>query len=179
VVNELDANVYSSAKTYTDESISLVEEELNWIYANDENVKEKIRHWRGTREKYEFLKRNGALNAWTKYVVIDTNDGKDTIVEYYGENQIYELTGQLLPVKDIIEGISSVTAAPYDRYLVGRNSIGYNIYECVLDDENNLKWYIKPFDYRYGVRVISRGLKNYVYFDGELITYDEIDGGVF
>jgi hypothetical protein len=62
---------------------------------------------------------------------------------------------------------------------VGRDGLGYRVYECVLDDENNLKWYIKPFDYRFGVRVQDKGLKNYVYVDGELKTYDDVDCGAF
>lgn len=179
VVKDLDTSVYNSALTYTDSATTLVKEQLEWIEADGGTEKHVVRHWRGSREKYEFLKKNGALNSWTKYVVIDTINGNETIVEYYGTNQVYDLTGQLLPVKDIIESIASITASPYDRYLVGRNGIGYRVYECVLDDENNLKWYIKPFDYRFGVRVISKGLKNYVYLDGDLITYDEVDCGEF
>ena len=178
-VNELDNNVYSSAVTYADNAAALVKEQIEWIDADGGSEKHIVRHWRGTREKYEFLKKNGALNSWTKYVVIDNFNGVNTIIEYYGNNQVAELTGQLLPVKSIIETIGSIVASPYDRYLVGRDGLGYRVYECVLDDENNLKWYIKPFDYRFGVRVQDKGLKNYVYVDGVLKTYDDVDCGTF
>ena len=178
-VNELDNNVYSSAVTYADNAAALVKEQIEWIDADGGSEKHVVKHWRGTREKYEFLRKNGALNSWTKYVVIDNFNGVNTIVEYYGNNQVAELTGQLLPVKSIIETIGSIVASPYDRYLVGRDGLGYRVYECVLDDENNLKWYIKPFDYRFGVRVQDKGLKNYVYVDGELKTYDDVDCGTF
>ena len=178
-VIELDDNVYSSAATYADNAAALVKEQIEWIDADGGSEKHVVRHWRGTREKYEFLKKNGALNSWTKYVVIDNFNGVNTIVEYYGDNQVAELTGQLLPVKSIVETIGLIVASPYDRYLVGRDGLGYRVYECVLDDENNLKWYIKPFDYRFGVRVQDKGLKNYVYVDGELKTYDDVDCGIF
>ena len=178
-VNELDDNVYSSAVTYADNAAALVKEQIEWIDADGGSEKHVVRHWRGTREKYEFLRKNGTLNNWTKYVVIDSFNGINTIVEYYGNNQVAELTGQLLPVKSIIETIGSIVASPYDRYLVGRDGLGYRVYECVLDDENNLKWYIKPFDYRFGVRVQDKGLKNYVYVEGELKTYDDVDCGTF
>ena len=35
------------------------------------------------------------------------------------------------------------------------------------------------FDWKYGVRVRKEGLKNYVYVDGKLITYDDVDCGLF
>ena len=174
-----DASTLESAKTYTDAEITKVQDELMWLPAEEGEEKHVVRHWRGTRANYEFLKKNGALSNWTKYVVIDTIANKDVIVEYYGENQISNFTGQLLPVNSIVETIAEVTPAPYDRYLVGTDGIGYNIYECVLDDEGTIKWYVKPFDYRYGVRVRSKGLKNYVLVDGILTTYDDIDCGTF
>ena len=174
-----DSETLSSAITYIDSAITISEEKMMWLPVEDSDEKHIVRHWRGTREKYEFLKRNGALSVWTKYVVIDTIANKEVLVEYYGENQVTEFTGQLLPVNSIIETIAEVTAAPYDRYLVGMNGIGYNIYECVLDDEGALKWYVKPFDYRYGVRVKSKGLKNYVIVNGILTTYDDVDCGEF
>ena len=180
-VKNLDNDVYSSAKTYTDNKITDLKSEIDWIDANTEE-KHTVKHWRGTRDKYEFLRKNGALDSWTKYVVIDDiadSDGNKRIVEYYGENQIYEHTGQLLPVKSIIETVAAVEPAPYDRYLVGRDGTGYRVYECLLDDEGALKWRSIPFDYRHGVRVISRGLKNFVYVEGVLLTYDDVNCGEF
>lgn len=166
----------SSAKTYTDSAIAVASESLNWILVDGE--KQKVRNWRGTRANYEMLVQNSAVSPWTRYVVIDTINGKEVITEYYGQNQVAEATGQLLPVKDIIGSISDITPQPYDRYLVGADGQGYQIYEYVIDGDFH-KWLIKPFDYHYGVRVIERGLKNYVYVNNVLKTYDDVDCGSF
>lgn len=168
--------IYASAKTYTDSAIITASEDLNWILVDGE--KQKVRNWRGTRANYEMLVQNDAVSPWTRYVVIDTINGKEVITEYYGQNQVAEATGQLLPVKDIIGSISDITPQPYDRYLVGADGQGYQIYEYVIDGDFH-KWLIKPFDYRYGVRVIERGLKNYVYVNNVLKTYDDVDCGSF
>lgn len=168
--------IYASAKTYTDSAIATASEDLNWILVDGE--KQKVRNWRGTRANYELLAQNGAVSPWTRYVVIDTINNKEVITEYYGNNQVADATGQLLPVKDIIGNISDITPQPYVRYLVGSDGKGYQIYEYVIDGEFH-KWLIKPFDYRYGVRVIEKGLKNYVYVSGILKTYDDVDCGSF
>lgn len=166
----------ANASAYTDSAITVATESLNWIPVDGE--KHKVRNWRGTRAHYELLVQNSAVTPWTRYVVIDTINKKDVITEYYGENQVTEATGQLLPVNDIIRNISDITPHPYDRYLVGADGQGYQIYEYVIDGEFH-KWLIKPFDNRYGVRVISKGLKNYVYVNNTLKTYDDVDCGDF
>ena len=166
----------ANASAYTDSAITIATESLNWLPVDGE--KHKVRNWRGTRANYELLVQNSAVTPWTRYVVIDTINEKEVITEYYGENQVTEATGQLLPVKDIIGSISDITPLPYDRYLVGADGKGYQIYEYVIDGEFN-KWLIKPFDNRYGVRVISKGLKNYVYVNNTLKTYDDVDCGDF
>lgn len=170
-------SIYTSAITYTDNAIATAEEKFYWLPIDGETEKHVVKHWRGSRANYEFLAKNNALDIWTRYVVINDND--NSITEYYGSNQINEATGQLLPVISIIGSISEITPNPYDRYLVGSNGNGYQIYECVFDSENTLKWRIKQFDYRYGVRVKDKGLKNYIYVDGELRTYDDVDCGTF
>lgn len=168
--------IFTSGKTYTDEEILKLSDELNWIPVDGE--KQKVRNWKGSRANYEMLVSNNAVSPWTRYVVIDNINGQDIITEYYGNNQVTEATGQLLPVKNIINSISEITPQPYDRYLVGSNGIGYNIYEYIISGESH-RWIIKPFDYRYGVRVIEKGLKNYVYVNGILRTYDDVDCGEF
>ena len=152
------------------------QEDLMWLPVEGAEEKHIVRHWRGTRDKYKLLVKNNAVNDWTKYVVMDG----DVITEYYGTNQVTALTGQLLPVNSIISNISEITTAnPYDRYLVGADGSGYQIYECVFDSDDILKWHIKAFDYRYGVRVKDKGLKNYIYVNEKLITYDDVDCGTF
>jgi hypothetical protein len=165
-------------KQYVDEKIAELEANFNWIDA-DENGTHKVKNWRGSREKYEFLLKNNALDSWTRYSVVDVIGEEKIITEYFGVNQISELTGQLLPVKSILQTVEEAEVVPYNRYLIGEDGVGYSIYECLFDSENNLRWRIGPFDYRHGVRVIDKGLKNYIYYDNMLRTYDDVDGGVF
>ena len=146
--------------------------------------KHLVRHWRGKRVSYNFLKNVNRLDPWTRYTVIET-DG--SINEYYGDNQIVIPTGQLLPVNAILSGEpSSAMVRPYDRYLVGTDETGYKVLEYTLIDPYGESGYTKSeitFDWKYGVRVKSEGLKNYVYInDGtikELRTYDDVDCGTF
>jgi hypothetical protein len=168
--------IYNKSVAYTDDAILAVSEEHNWILVEGEP--QKVRNWRGSRASYEMLVDNKAVSPWTRYVVIDVINGKEVITEYYGNNQVSDATGQLLPVKNVIASISDITPNPYDRYLVGSDGKGYQIYEYIIDGEYH-KWLVKPFDYRYGVRIIEKGLKNYVYLNGVLKTYDDVDCGEF
>lgn len=143
-----------------------------------------VRFWRGERSKYNFLKDMGALDPWTRYIVID---GDDTITEYFGENVISDNTGQLLPVNDIVSRIPS-TAVPGDRYLFGHDKTNtreasYHVVTIGVKKDDNGEWatYLdfQEFDEKYGVRVKSKGLKNYILVDGVLKTYDDVDCGSF
>ena len=134
------------------------------------------RQWRGSRENYEFLVRQNSTDAWTRYSVIESDS---SITEYFGSNQIYEKAGQILPVNSVIASVDEIEPQPYDRYLVGSDGTGYQVYEYYLDSSTALNVHIKTFDEKYGVRVKDRGLKNYVYVDGHLVTYDDIDCGDF
>lgn len=174
----IDLSDYATV-SFVGEKISEIEETLKWLPVGDEAERHTVRKWRGTREKYEYLYAHNALDNWTKYVVIDVINEKEVITEYYGANQVSNHTGQLLPVESIIEDIAEITATPYSRYLVGSDGVGYNIYEYVIDSEGSHRWIITDFDYRYGVRVISKGLKNFVYVNGTLKTYDDVDCGLF
>ena len=177
VVN-IDLTNYATTN-YVDVQLEAIENQLYWLPVGDGVEKHKVRKWRGTREKYEFLLKNNALNSWTKYVVIDTINNEEVITEYYGTNQVSNNTGQLLPVISIIGDISEINPSPYDRYLVGSDGVGYHVYEYVIDSEGSHRWIVKTFDYRYGVRVIKEDLKNYVYINGNLISYDDVDCGTF
>ena len=177
VVN-IDLTNYATTN-YVDVQLEAIENQLYWLPVGDGVEKHKVRKWRGTREKYEFLLKNNALNSWTKYVVIDTINNEEVITEYYGTNQVSNNTGQLLPVSSIIGDISEINPTPYDRYLVGSDGVGYCVYEYVIDSEGSHRWIVKTFDYRYGVRVIKEDLKNYVYINGNLISYDDVDCGTF
>lgn len=177
VVN-IDLTNYATTN-YVDVQLEAIENQLYWLPVGDGVEKHKVRKWRGTREKYEFLLKNNALNSWTKYVVIDTINNEEVITEYYGTNQVSNNTGQLLPVISIIGDISEINPTPYDRYLVGSDGVGYHVYEYVIDSEGSHRWIVKTFDYRYGVRVIEEDLKNYIYINGKLISYDDVDCGTF
>lgn len=179
IVDLKDYATLEKVKEYISSAITLSEKNMQWLPVDENAEKHIVRHWRGSREKYEFLVKNNAIDSWTRYVVIDNNNGHEVITEYYGTNQVTELTGQLLPAKSIISDISNITPAPYDRYLVGSDGKGYNIYEYVIDSENQYRWLIKPFDYRFGIRIKDKGFKNYIYVNGELITYDEVNCGIF
>lgn len=142
--------------------------------------KHRVRNWRGQRASYEFLKSVNRLDPWTRYCVVET-DG--SLNEYYGENKIYENTGQLLPVNAITATTpTSGSVNPYDRYLVGTDADGYKVVEFLPQatfDGAILVTEELDFDERFGVRVKSEGLKNYVYFNGKLTTYDDVDCGLF
>ena len=145
-----------------------------------------VRFWRGKRESYEFLKELNMLDPWTRYSVSDS-DG--SITEYFGTNQITQPSGQLFPVNDIVSELPE-TLNPGERFLVGHDAADgepakYSIMvvSTVPDEEDPTKYraeiQIEDFDYKYGVRVLSRGLKNYVLVDGKLKTYDDVDCGTF
>ena len=134
------------------------------------------RQWRGSRANYEFLVRQNSTDAWTRYSVIESDS---TITEYFGTNQITETAGQILPVNSVVASIGEVSPNPYDRYLVGSDESGYQIYEYYLDSTSALNVHTKPFDERMGVRVKDRNMMNFVYVDNKLVTYDEVDCGDF
>lgn len=142
--------------------------------------KHRVRNWRGVRDSYEFLKSVNRLDPWTRYCVIESGG---TISEYYGQNRISQETGQLLPVNTVLSGMPSVNEVnPYDRFLVGQDGVGYKVveyYPKISLTGASLVYEELPFDDRYGVRVRDCGLKNFVYIDGKLKTYDDVDCGIF
>ena len=179
-MQEQDKTTLALAIKYTDSAITISEEKFFWLPVDNDNEKHVVRYWKGSRSNYEFLVKNDAVSDWTRYIVVDNVNNTEFITEYYGTNQVTELTGQMLPANSILSNISEANnPVPYDRFLVGDDNNGYNIYEYVIDSENNHRWIIKPFDYRFGIRIKDRGLKNYVYVNNELITYDEMDCGSF
>ena len=89
-------------------------------------AKHIVKFWRGRRTSYNFLANNNALDSWTRYVVIEPNG---EITEYYGANQISTKSGQLLPVKSVVPSMSGIEPEPGERYLVGSDGEGYEIYE--------------------------------------------------
>ena len=174
----IDLSDYATV-SFVESAITATEEKLMWLPVDGDVEKHVVRHWKGTREKYEFLLKNNSLNEWTKYVVLDVVNNENVYTEYYGTNQVSDLSGQMLPANSIISDINEIVPTPYDRYLVGNDESGYNVYEYVISSDGSHRWIIKPFDYRYGIRIKDKGLKNYVYVDGVLRTYDDVDAGVF
>lgn len=143
-------------------------------------AKHLIRKWKGSRQNYNLLKSSNALDPWTIYYVVDTIDNKSTVVEYCGANIITPQTGQPLAVNDLLSELPSSGINPYDRYLVGTDATGYKIYEYTpIANSDSLSVSNIDFDWKLGVRILSKGLKNYVYYDGKLVTYDDVDCGLF
>lgn len=139
-----------------------------------------VKHWKGSIESYNFLKSHNALDAWTLYYVTCSGN---TIVQYFGNNKVQEETGQLLPVETVLSGLPS-DPIPYGRYLVGDDELGYEIYEYTPEKIDGSPGYTLsvrhfPFDTKYGVRVRDEGLKNFVYNEGKLVSYDDVDCGDF
>lgn len=136
-----------------------------------------VRKWLGTRESYNTLKESPFLDPWTIYYVRNA-DG--STVEYFGDNIVTVPTGQLLPVNDILEEEPDIQDVnPYDRFLVGTDNEGYKVVEYTLNNSYELVKEEMDFDWRYGVRVKSQDLKNYIYFDGKLRSYDDVYCGEF
>lgn len=137
-----------------------------------------IKNWRGTRATYNLIAKAGTLDYWTRYSVKEV-DG--TWCEYYGSNLISEPSGQLLPVIDIVETLPA-KLNPGDRYLVGSGS-SYSIVTVDVDHlaENNLSTRSEAFTNNSGksVRVINQKSMAYQLVDGELVTYDQVNGGTF
>ena len=80
-----------------------------------------IKFWRGTREAYNAIVSANAVDFWTRYTVKE-KDGRR--VEYFGTHPIQEATGELYPVKDVVETLPS-DLKQGDRYLVGNEDDGY------------------------------------------------------
>jgi hypothetical protein len=146
-------------------------------------MKKVIRFWRGTVENYNFLKRSGALDYWTRYSVKYVDDyGNVTWKEFYGDNQLTEESGQLLPVRDIVENLPS-DLKPGDRYWVSKNGKNYIVQINVgKTDNNGMPTFDKQMiEVREGisVRVKNRDYKSYLFCNGEIKTYDEVDCGTY
>lgn len=146
--------------------------------------KKIVKKWRGTRESYNRIASAKLLDYWTRYSVKEVNG---TWTEYYGTNMISSPSGQFLPVIDIVS-VLPTTLNPGDRYLVGVDASSttpaeYYIVNIDVDSSagNNLSARTEEFVNNSGmsVRVINRGSKAYQLVDGEIITYDMVDGGLY
>jgi hypothetical protein len=146
--------------------------------------KKIVKNWRGTRQSYNLIAKNNRLDYWTRYSVKEING---TWTEYYGVNQISSHSGQLLPVLDIVDTLPTILN-PGDRYLVGRDADGNNVAEYYIviidvdsESNNGLSARTEPFLNNSGlsVRVINKDSMAYQLVDGEIITYDKVDGGTF
>lgn len=143
-------------------------------------TKHLVKKWRGSRSNYNLLKSTNMIDPWTIYYVVDTIGNETKVVEYFGTNIVSQPTGQVLAVNDVLASLPSSGINPYDRYLVGDDANGYKIYEYTpISGTNELSVSEMNFDWRYGVRILSRNLKNYVYYNSHLITYDDVDCGMF
>ena len=142
-------------------------------------AKHLVKNWKGSRQSYNFLVANNSIDPWTKYYVVDNYGTSQEITEYMGTNLITIPAGDYVAVNDVLSTPPQVIN-PYDRFLIGNDSDGYQIYEYTpIKNSNELNCSIIDFDWKHGVRVRSRGLKCYVYYEGHLITYDDVDCGEF
>ena len=142
-------------------------------------AKHLVKNWRGSRGSYNYLKALNMIDTWTKYYVIDNDGNTETVTEDCGLNPIDRNCCDYVAVNDILATAPS-NPNPYDRFLVGDDLNGYQIYEYTpIKDSENLDCSIIDFDWKHGVRVRSRGLKCYVYYNNKLITYDDVDCGEF
>lgn len=141
-------------------------------------TKNRVRFWRGTSESYDLLKSAGALNYWTRYSVKYTNkQGLVTWKEFYGDNPLTEESGQLLPVIDIVQTLPTIMN-PGDRYWVSDQGENY-IVQVTVGNNNSLSSNIKELPVGVSVRVKNRGYKSYLLVDGAIVTYDEVDCGLY
>lgn len=144
--------------------------------------KNRIRQWRGTVESYNLLAKAGRLDYWTRYSVksVDNITGSITWKEYYGDNLITEVPGQLLPVIDVVTALPD-TLNPGDRYLVGADNETYYIVEVGVFREDGTGFSkttkISPFNEGISVRVKNKNYKSYLVVNRKLVTYDDVDGG--
>lgn len=142
-------------------------------------AKHLIKNWKGSRANYNLLKANNSIDAWTKYFVVDGSGSGKTVTEYFGTNPVSDKCGDFTAVNDIVS-TPPLNKNPYDRFLVGDDTNGYQIYEYTpIANSNELSLEIREFDWKHGVRVYSRGLKCFVYYNGHLTTYDDVDCGEF
>jgi hypothetical protein len=153
-----------------------------------------VRFWRGSRAAYNAL---GTWDYWTRYSVYEGDaNGKhipgEPYVEYYGTTCITPVAGQLLPVKTVCTALPENLELG-DRFLVGYDSFvdtegktvtgEYYIIEIgpVMNADGvsyRKATMIKPF-VKQSVRIIDRGMKEYMFHNGKLMTYDDIDCGEF
>lgn len=141
-------------------------------------TKNRVQFWRGTSESYDFLKSKGALSYWTRYSVKYTNkQGLVTWKEFYGDNPLTEENGQLLPVIDIVQTLPKIMN-PGDRYWVSDEGENY-IVQVTVGNNNSLSSNIKELPVGVSVRVKSKGYKSYLLVDGAIVTYDEVDCGLY
>lgn len=139
----------------------------------------RVRFWRGTSESYERMKNAGMLNYWVRYSVkyVDHN-GLVVWKEYYGDNLLTPESGQLLPVIDIVDALPDVLN-PGDRYLVSNNGEHFIVEIVVENSVNGLGSRIITFNEGISVRVKSEGYKSYTLYNGNIVTYDEVDCGLY
>lgn len=136
-----------------------------------------VKFWRGKRDTYNEIVSAGTVDYWTRYTVIEP-DGRR--VEYFGTHPVQEPTGELYPVLDAVETLPT-DLKPGDRYLVGKDGIGYYVVEIAADLSQSK---INPLG-KHSVRVAKDHYFRYQCIgeetkDLKLVTYDNgIDCGTY
>lgn len=141
------------------------------------NINQRVKFWRGTRQKYNLL---GEWDYWTEYNVRETNG---TWTKYYGTKEVTGDCGELAPVEGILsvaefQNLDDSGKTQGSRWLVGSGDSYYIVEFGPNKGVEATK--IEPLG-NYSVRVKDRGLKAYQLVDGELYTYDRdiIDCGQY
>lgn len=154
-----------------------------------------VKLWKGSYSAYSTIKEK---DAWTRYIVsMPGSTGEDEIVEYYGDKRIQPYqSGSLYPVKQVcpLSKLGTLTLSAGDRYLVGPDGAFKEDGSLNPDYEGSDGWYVviiygdnkseryEPEIKKLGnlsVRIESLGMKEYFLKDNKLVSYDDIDGGLY
>lgn len=136
-----------------------------------------VKFWRGSRAEYDSIVKNKKADFWTRYTVKEP-DGRR--VEYFGTCPVQPATGELYPVLDVVESLPADLKAG-DRYLVGKDGIGYYVVEIAADLSQSK---INPLG-KHSVRVAKDHYFRYqcigeTQAELKLVTYDNgIDCGTY
>ena len=148
----------------------------------------KVSFWRGTRAQYEALGENTSVNT---YYTVREDDGRWSY--FYGPQIILSRSGQLMPVKDLIEvaqldDLKTGMTPGKDRYLVHdpEKTLGLTYpddFTGYLEVEKRVDGRLAVIFLEPGVSVRIGGKKNYKTFQVTetegFRSYDDVNCGEY